>query len=183
MPGPFLAALAMTISTGLSVRSETPPMRFTLGPVDLVTLALSMPPGGNPVETAGEAAPIRTLRDLHFRVDAFLDRDVEPAVERARWRLVAARRSAASGTGTNSFEGNPRGALLAVAVGSISYSMNTDLRDAKACLAFLEGLQRRARALADDTPEKDEAVTPDLIARWERLGTELRQNLSCRQRR
>lgn len=180
MVGLILAAL--TLSTGLSVRPETPPPRFNLGLVDLVTLAMSMPPDGSPA-AAAEPGPPRTLRELHARVDVFLGVDIKHAVEKARWRLASARRSAAIDTGTNSYEGNPWGALLAVVVGSISYTTNTDLRDAKACAAFLDGLERRARALSDDVPASEEPITADLLARWERLPAELRQNLSCRRRR
>jgi hypothetical protein len=179
----FLATLALTLSTAVSVRPEIPPGRFNLGPVDLLTLATSIPPDGNPAATTQEPVLPRTLRDLHARVEAFLGDDVKSAVEKARWRLAAARRSAATESGTNAYEGNPWGALLAVVIGSISYTTDRDLRDAKACLAFLEGLDRRVRALSGDVPETDEPVAPDLLARWERLSRELRENGSCRGRR
>lgn len=183
MPGLILAAIMLSVPTRLSLRPETPPPRFTLGPVDLVTLAMSTPPDGGRAAEVGEPEPPRTLRELHARADVFLGEDVRHALEKARWRLEAARRSAATDPGTISYEGNPWGALLAVVVGSISYSTNRDLRDTKACVTFLEGLERRARAFRDDVPETDDPVTPDFLARWERLPTELRQNLACRGRR
>ncbi len=183
MPRLVLAVILLSLPTRLPLRPETPPPRFTLGPADLVLLAISMPPdGGLPAEMA-ELPPPRTLRELHARAEVFLGEDVRRALEKARWRLEAARRSAATDPGTGSYEGTPWGALLAVVVGSISYSTNGNLRDTKACVTFLEGLERRARALRDDVSETDEPATPDLLARWERLRSELRQNLSCRQRR
>jgi hypothetical protein len=183
MPGPLLVALALTFSSGLPLRPETAPPRFNLGLVDLVALAASMPPEVNPAARLKETAPPRTLSELHQRVEAFLAGDVKRAVEKARWQLAAARRNATVDPGTGSFEGNPWGALLAVVIGSISYTANPSLRDAKACAAFLEGLERRARALHEDVPESDESVTPDLLARFERLSAELSVNFPCRGRR
>ena len=183
MPSPLLVALALTLSTGLPLRPETSPPRLNLGLVDLVALASSMPAEVNPAARLKEPAPPRTLFELHQRIEAFLGEDVKRAVEKARWQSAAARRSAAVDTGTSSFEGNPWGALLAVVIGSISYNTNQSLRDTKACTAFLEGYERRVRALHDDVPETDELVTPDLLARWERLSAELKENLPCRVRR
>jgi hypothetical protein len=183
LPSPLLVVLALTFSTGLPLRPETPPSRFDLGLVDLVALAASMPPEANPAAIERKLASPRTLSELHQRVEAFLGEDVKHAVEKARWQSAAARRSAAADTGMGSFEGNPWGALLAVVIGSISYSTNQSLRDTKACTAFLEGFERRVRALHDDIPGTNEPVTPDLLARWERLSAEFKENLPCRVRR
>ena len=71
------------------------------------------------------------------------------------------------------------GAVLAVAIGSIAYGMNANLRQAKACVEFLERLEYRTRALLDDVPETDEPAPPDLLARWERVSAELASNGFC----
>lgn len=178
----FLAVLALAISAGPPESPGTPPRTFTLGPVDLVTLAATSPQAATPAEPAGEAVESRTCRELHVRVDAFLENEMKSALSKSRWRLASASQNAAMDRGNN-WGGNDPGILLALAVGAIAYSIDTKLRDAKACAAFLDGLERRARALADDIPETDEPLTPDLLARWERLPAELRQNLSCRPKR
>ncbi len=183
MSAPFLVALALTFSTGSSVRPETPPPRFELGLVDLVALASSMPPEAAPAADPKESEPPRTFSELHRRVEAFLGGDAKRALEGARFRLEGARRRAGIDAGTGSYEGNPWGALLAVVIGSISYTTDTNLRDATACLSFLESYERRLRALHDDVPATDEPVTPDLLARWNRLSAELRQNRVCPGRR
>ncbi len=183
MSAPILVALALTFSTGSSLRPETRPARFELGLVDLVALASSMPPEAATAADPKESEPPRTLLELHKRVEAFLGGDVKRALEGARFRLDWARRRAAVDAGAGSYEGNPWGALIAVVIGSVSYTTDTGLRDAKACLSFLEGYERRLRALHDDVPATDEPVTPDLLGRWDRLSTELRRNRACPGRR
>ena len=156
---------------------------FTLGRIDLLDLAASVPPGTPPAPGPQSPRPPRTLRDLHLRVESLLDDDVKAALLSARWRLERARQNAAIDTRTGSYEGNPWGALLAVVVGSVSYGMDTGLRRAKECVAFLEGLGNRTRALLEDVPETDASAPPELLARWERLRADLLSNGICPGRR
>ncbi len=179
MAAPLLVALSLTFATSLPLRPDVEPGRHNLGLVDLVSLAAAMPEEAGPPAGRAESPP-RTLSDLHRRVEAFLGRDVRRSVESARWRLAAAQRSAAVGSPAGSYDGNPWGALLAVVVGSVSYGMNPGLRSAKSCLTFLEGYERRVRALHEEVPETGEPVTPELLGRWERLSAELAGNISCR---
>jgi hypothetical protein len=170
----LVAVLVATPSTaGADVQS------FALGHVDLLGVAGSVPLETLPATGRREPLPPRTLRDLHVRIASFLDDDVKVARQNARWRLEAARQGAAVDTGKSSYDGNPWGALLTVVVGSISYSTDTRLRRAKGCVAFLDGLYIRTRALLDDVPESDEPVSAELLGRWGRLATELWSNTAC----
>ncbi len=182
MAAPLLVALSLTFATRLPAHPEAEPTRHNLGLVDLVALAAAMPPDAGSPARVKDLPPPLTLSDLHRRVEAFLGRDVKRAVESARWRLVAAQRSAIVDTPAGSYEGNPWGALLAVVVGSVSYGMNPGLRSAKSCLTFLEGYERRVRALHEDVPETQAPITPELLGRWERLKAELGESGSCRGR-
>jgi hypothetical protein len=170
----LVAVLFVTPSTsGADVQS------FTLGHVDLLGLADSVPLGTIPPAGVRASGPPRTLRDLHVRIESFLNGDVKVARQNARGRLDAARRNAALDSGTSSYDGNPLGAVLAVAIGSLAYGMNANLRQAKACVEFLERLEYRTRALLDAVPETDEPASSELLARWERVSAELQSNGFC----
>ena len=179
----LLLSLTLTFSTGGSLRPETPPPRLNIGLVDLVALVSSMPPEAGPAPAAGEPAAARTLAELHRQVESYLGGEVTRAVEGARFRVAWVRRSTSAEPAAGSLQGDPWSALVAVVIGSISYTTNTALRDAKSCLSFLEGYERRVRALHEEVPETDEVVTPELRARWERLSAELKDNTPCRLRR
>ena len=177
-----LATARITLVTFLFVTPSTAGadvQSFSLGHVDLLGLADSIPLGTIPPAGVRAPGPPRTLRDLHVRVGSFLGDDLKVARQKARQRLDAARRNAAIDPGTSSYDGNPLGAVLAVAIGSIAYGMNANLRQAKACVEFLERLEVRTRALLDDVPETDEPAPPDLLARWERVSAELQSNGYC----
>jgi hypothetical protein len=180
----LLAAARITVAAFLFVTptvASSDGQAFALGHVDLLGLAESVPLEPLPAPTSGEPSP-RTLRDLYARVEAFLAGDVRREVEGARWRLAWAEGRAAN-VASGSYENNWPGALLATVVGMIGYSTDSGLREAKACLSFLESYQRRVRTLRDGVPETDELAPPGLLDRWQRLTVELRANTSCRRRR
>jgi hypothetical protein len=179
--GGLLVLVGLAASAGLAVETGPSHSRFALGSVDLVAIAASMPPIeiAAPAEPEPERAP--TCRELHARVEAFLGNDVRAEVASARWRLAWAERQSAVSSGEN--VSDSLSALLVVLIGSVSYATSSGVRDAKACLSFLDGYDARVRALRDDVPESDSAAPPGLLERWERIAAELRENVPCHRRR
>ncbi len=177
----FAALLALAVPAGLAVGAEPPQSRFSLGSVDLVALAASMPP----IESAAPALPQNerplTCRELHARIEALLANDVRAEVASARRRLAWAEKQSAASTATN--VSDSLSALVAVLAGAFSYAVSPGARDAKACLWFLGGYDARVRALRDDVPETDATAPDDLLERWERIAAELGGNTACHRRR
>lgn len=177
----LVALFAMSGAASYGAETEPPRFGFGLGSVDLVTLAASLPPieSAAPAQSEPERPP--TCRELHVRVEAFLANDVRARVASARRRLAWGERQSAVSTREN--VSDSLSALVEVLAGFASYSMNPGVRDAKACLSFLDGYDARVRVFRDDVPETDATAPPGLLERWERIVAELGENTPCHRRR
>jgi len=204
MPGPIALAplLLAALLQGTGLAPPTRPARpFGIGSVDLFPLAASLPSPELSDPAAQLPEPPVPLRRLRERVDRFLENDVKTAASGARLRESGARWSAATGgaAGPRSADLVQRtvqdsvspptswggdgwaGLLTALVPASIAaLSFNPALGEARTCLAFLDGYERRVRAFRDGLPATDEAAAPELLLQWERLSAELRTNVSCR---
>ncbi len=177
MRGLLFALFALAASAGLAIETGPPQSRFALGSVDLVALAASMPP----IESAApaQAEPDRppTCRELHARVEAFRTNDVRPRVASARAYLVRVQKGSAVSSGEN--VNDSLSALVVVLLGSVSYAISPDVRNAKARLSYLDAYDARVRALRDDVPETDSTAPADLLERWERIAAEFGEQTRC----
>ena len=177
MRGPLFALFALAASAGLAIETGPPQSRFALGRVDLAALAASMPPIESAVPAQPEPERPPTCRELHARVEAFCTNDVRAMVARARAHLIRAEKGTAVSSGEN--VNDSLSALVVVLLGSVSYAISPDVRNAKARLSYLDAYDARVRALRDDVPETDSTAPAGLLERWERIVAEPREKTRC----
>jgi hypothetical protein len=96
---------------------------------------------------------------------------VRPRVASARAHLVRAEKGTAVSSGEN--VNDSLSALVVVLLGSVSYAISPDVRNAKARLSYLDAYDAKVRALREDVPETDSTAPPGLLERWERIAAEL----------
>jgi hypothetical protein len=197
--GPLLSAGRL----GAEMPATPPGRSFGIGPVDLAALAAALPTPGPADSAASFPAPPTSLRSLRESVDRFLENDVKAAASGARLRESGARWNAATGgaAGPRSADLVQRtvqdavsppaswggdgwaGLLTALLPASIAaLSFNPALGEARACLSFLDGYERRVRAFRDGLPATEDPAEPELLLQWRRLEAELSANATCRGR-
>ncbi len=209
MPGPIVLApflLALSFRGAVPAPAAppvTPARPFGMGSVDLVSLAVALPSAEVADATAPLPGPPTSLGGLRESVDRFLVEDVKRAVSGAQLRESGARWNSVTGGAAGpqsadlvqrtvqdavspptSFGGDGWAGLLSALIpaSAAALSFNPALGEARSCLTFLEGYERRVRSFRDGLPATGETPLPELLLQWERLSAELCANVPCRGR-
>ena len=203
-----LTAARITIAAFLFVTpsaAESETQNFTLGRVDLLSLALALPEDGKRAPTIPEQAQWITYRALRAEVTLFLKREVERVARRAQWKIrtdqgpkasypeipretdVVTRTIQESMSSKGSFYGEGWTGLLtglgliglSTAVASLPSQTERAKIDAQACASFLEQSAPKVRRFHDSLPETDELVPEAVLAGWVGLAGEIRADRRC----
>jgi len=203
-----LAGTRITLVTFLLVSPSTASadsQSYTLGRVDLLSLAAALPAEGEGSPKIPEQDPLMTHRALRAEVAFFLKNDVERVAGRAHWKLradqgrhlskseipretdVVTRTVQESTSSKGSFYGEGWAGLLTglgliglstAVAGPPGFSDGSTV-DAQACASFLENAAPKVRRFLTTLPDTQDSVPADVLASWAELNAEIRADRRC----
>jgi len=203
-----LTAARITIAAFLFVTpsaAESETQNFTLGRVDLLSLALALPEDGKRAPTIPEQAQWITYRALRAEVTLFLKREVERVAGRAQWKIrtdqgpkasypeipretdVVTRTIQESMSSKGSFYGEGWTGLLtglglvglSTAVAGPPGLSESGAVDARACASLLENAAPKVRQFLTTLPDTEDPTPADVLANWAELTAGIRADRRC----